>query len=204
MRREDALCRRFAGHTPGLMNGRGKYAVLCPFLEKPDGVHLLFEVRAANLRRQPGEICFPGGRMEPGETPEVCALRETEEELSVAPETVELWGRTDFMTSARGGWMQPVAGLIRPEGLEGLRPSPSEVAEIFTVPLEFFRKETPELYHYDLRAEPEAGFPHAEVGYPEGYAFRGGQVLVPIWRWEDRVIWGLTARVIRNLLEILE
>lgn len=203
-RQEEALRRQFAAHTPGLMNGRGRYAVLCPFVRQGDELHLLFEVRAANLRRQPGEVCFPGGRMEQGESPEICALRETEEELQIAPEQVELWGRTDFITTARGGWMQPVAGLVTEEGLRTLRPSPAEVAETFSVPLRFFQKEPPALYHYDLKAEPEADFPHAEVGFPDGYPFRGGQVQVPIWKWEGHVIWGLTGRVIRNLLEILE
>ena len=62
----EALRRRYGGHEPGLMGARKEYAVLCPFVEREDGPHLLFEVRAAGLR-QGGEVCFPGGRMEPGD-----------------------------------------------------------------------------------------------------------------------------------------
>ena len=51
----EALRRRFDGHQPGLLGARNEYAVLCPLLEQPDGVHLLFEVRAAQLR-QGGEV----------------------------------------------------------------------------------------------------------------------------------------------------
>ena len=70
MRDLEHLRRRYADHVPGLLGARHSYAVLCPLVERPDGLHLLFEVRSAALHRQPGEVCFPGGRMEAGETPE--------------------------------------------------------------------------------------------------------------------------------------
>ena len=73
MRDLEHLRRRYADHVPGLLGARHSYAVLCPLVERPDGLHLLFEVRSAALHRQPGEVCFPGGRMEAGETPEQCA-----------------------------------------------------------------------------------------------------------------------------------
>ena len=78
----ELLRRRYGGRQPGLLGARHSYAVLCPLLERPDGLHLLFEVRAQGLR-QGGEVCFPGGRMEPGESVSACALRETEEERSI-------------------------------------------------------------------------------------------------------------------------
>ena len=62
------LRRRFGGHEPGLLGARAEYAVLCPLIDRPDGLHLLFEVRAAALR-QGGEVCFPGGRREAGDLP---------------------------------------------------------------------------------------------------------------------------------------
>ena len=66
MRDLEHLRRRYADHVPGLLGARHSYAVLCPLVERPDGLHLLFEVRSAALHRQPGEVCFPGGRMEAG------------------------------------------------------------------------------------------------------------------------------------------
>ena len=97
----EALRRRFDGHQPGLLGARNEYAVLCPLLEQPDGVHLLFEVRAAQLR-QGGEVCFPGGRLESQETPAECALRETEEELSIPRSQIQLLGAPDFICNQRG------------------------------------------------------------------------------------------------------
>ena len=60
----EALRRRYGGYAPGLLGARRSYAVLVPLLRTADGLRLLFEVRAAALR-QGGEVCFPGGRMEP-------------------------------------------------------------------------------------------------------------------------------------------
>ena len=74
----ETLRRRFGGHTPTLLGERHRYAVLCPLVEREDGLHFLYEVRARSLS-QGGEVCFPGGRMEIGESPEECALRETED-----------------------------------------------------------------------------------------------------------------------------
>ena len=163
MRELEELRRRFGGHAPGLMGARHSYAVLCPLAELPDGLHLLFEVRAAGLR-QGGEVCFPGGRAEAGESPQVCALRETEEELSIPSSAVTVFGTPDFIYSQRGFLLYPVLGLVSQAGLDALRPSPAEVAEVFTVPLAFFRDTEPELYAYDLIPRGPEGFPYEALG----------------------------------------
>ena len=150
MRELNDLQRRFDGYVPQMLEARHSYAVLCPFVEQPDGLHLLFEVRAATLRRQPGEVCFPGGMQEPGETPEVCALRETWEELGIPQEEIRVFGKSDFLCSHRGFLLQPVLAAVSPAGLAALRPSPAEVAEVFSVPLSFFRRQQPEVYRYEL------------------------------------------------------
>ena len=192
---------RFGAHIPRLLGAAHSYAVLCPLVERPDGLHLLFEVRAATLQRQPGEVCFPGGRMEPGETAEACALRETAEELAISPEEIELLGRADFICSPQGFLLQPVVGLVSARGLASLRPSPDEVAEAFTVPMDFFARNPPAMHYYDLRPDVPADFPFEQIGFPQGYAFRGNRVEEPIWNWKGRAIWGMTARITRQLAE---
>lgn len=196
----DALRRRFGGHQPGLMGARREFAVLCPFVEKEDGLHLLFEVRAAGLP-QAGEVCFPGGRMEAGETPEKCALRETEEELSIPRQEIALLGRTDFICSQRGFLLHPVVGAVSPAGMEALRPSPAEVAEWFTVPVEFFRQTPAEMYTYRLVPQVPEGFPYEAAGIRRDYPWAEGQVEVPLWRWQGHAIWGMTARMVQHLIK---
>ena len=68
------------------------FAVLIPLIKKEDGYHVLFEVRARHLNKQPGEVCFPGGKVEPGETTYEAAVRETTEELFIQREHIESSG----------------------------------------------------------------------------------------------------------------
>ena len=91
------LSRRFGGHVPGLLGARAGYAVLCPLVERPEGVHLLFEVRSRTVS-QGGEVCFPGGRMEPGEMPQSCALRETWEETGLTLTDYQYRGIVTFVS----------------------------------------------------------------------------------------------------------
>lgn len=195
----ESLRRRYGGHQPGLLGARHEYAVLCPLVERPDGLHLLFEVRAANLR-QGGEVCFPGGRMEAGESVQACALRETEEELSIPPSTVTVLGTPDFICNQRGFLLRPVLGLVSADGFAGLRPSPAEVAEAFTVPLAFFRTTEPELYRYDLLPQVPEEFPYEAIGIPRDYPWSKGQTEVPVWHYRGHVIWGMTARITADLI----
>ena len=198
----DTLRQYYAHHVPGLLNARHSYAVLCPLLEKSDGLHLLYEVRARGLR-QGGEVCFPGGRQEAGESAVDCALRETCEELSIPPDTVEVLGTPDFICNQRGFLLQPVLGIVAPAGIAALVPSPDEVAEVFTVPLDFFRNNPPQVYTYDLAPQVPGDFPYAAVGVSPDYPWSHGKVEVPIWHWQQHPIWGMTARLTADLVRSL-
>ena len=199
----EALARRFANHEPGLLGARRCYAVLCPVIDHlPGGPQFLYEVRAAQLR-QGGEVCFPGGRMEPGESPEDCALRETEEELAIPRGEVQLLGTPDFIANQRGFLLRPVLGLVSPAGYDAMVPSPAEVAEAFTVPLSFFRETEPEVWSSDLAPQVPEDFPYERVGVPRDYPWSHGRVEVPLWRWQGRAIWGMTARITWDLIRSL-
>ena len=197
------LLARFGPHTPSLLGARYRCAVLCPVVENGSEARLLFEVRASSLRWQPGEVCFPGGRVEGNESDEDCALRETEEELGVPRSHITLLGKSDFLCNHSGFLMQPVLGLIDAEGLALLCPSPAEVEEVFSVPLSFFAKTPPEPRSYELEPRVPPDFPYAAVGIPTDYHWARGKVDVPIWHWDHHVIWGMTARIVRDIVGTL-
>lgn len=195
----EGLRRRFGGHEPGLLGASRSYAVLCPLVEREDGPHLLFEVRAAQLR-QGGEVCFPGGRMEAGESVLDCALRETEEELSIPRREVTALGTPDFICNPRGFLLRPVLGLVSRSGFAALRPSPAEVAEVFTVPLAFFRETEPEVWRYDLLPQAPEDFPYDRVGVSREYPWSRARMEVPVWYCQGHAIWGMTARLVREIV----
>lgn len=197
-----ALAHTLQARTPGLMDSRRSYAVLVPLVEREGELQLLYEVRAKTLRRQPGEVCFPGGRMEPGETPEACALRETFEELSIPPERIRLLGRLDFIAHRASFLMQPVLGVVDSGALEAMRPSPAEVEEVFFVPLSHLLETEPIEYDYELIPTPAVNFPYELIGIPRDYQWQHGRENVPVYPWQGRAIWGLTGRITRNFVQI--
>ena len=148
-------------------------------------------------------MCFPGGRMEPGETPEGCALRETQEELSIPRAEIRLLGTPDFIANQAGFLLRPVLGLVSQAGFAALRPSPAEVAEVFTAPLAFFRETPPEPWAYELLPSVPEDFPYGPVGIPRDYRWSRGRVEVPVWYWQGHAVWGMTARITRDIVSRL-
>ena len=77
---------------------------------------------------------------------------------------------------------------------------PAEVAEAFPVPLAFCRETPPDLRRYELVPQVPEDFPYGLVGIPRDYPWGRGQVEVPIWRYKGRTIWGMTARLVREII----
>ena len=113
----------------------------------------------------------------------------------------QLLGAPDFICNQRGFLLRPYLGLISPEGYAAISPSSAEVAEVFTVPFAFFQNTAPELYSYDLLPQLPEGFPYEAVGISQDYPWSRGKVDVPVWYWQGHVIWGMTARIVRDLAQ---
>ncbi len=111
-------------------------AVLVPVVDRDDELMVLFTRRTAHLHDHAGQISFPGGRAEPGDpSPGDTALRETAEEIGLAPDRVELLGCLTEYTTVTGYRVTPVVGLVTPPF--ELKHDDFEVAEVFEVPLAF-------------------------------------------------------------------
>ena len=171
----------FNGHVPGLLGAGSAYAVLVPLVRRRGAAHLLFEVRADTLNRQPGEVCFPGGRIEAGETPTTCALREMEEELSIPPDAVHLLAELDFLYHQSGTLIHPILAEVDAGALRHMRVNTAEVKDTFLVPFSFFLKHKPILYSYDLEPHIPEDFPYHLLGYETGYPWQAGKMDVPIY-----------------------
>lgn len=111
-------------------------AVLVPIIDRPDGLSLLLTRRAEDLKHHPGQISFPGGRLESTDAgPAAAALRETREEVGLSADRIEVLGYLDNYLTITGYSVTPVVAMVRP-GFT-LELDTTEVAEAFEVPLEY-------------------------------------------------------------------
>ena len=200
----DALKRILSARTPAPMDAVHRCAVLVPLVEREGELHLLYELRAANLRAQPGEVCFPGGGMEPGESAVDCALRETQEELGLSPDDMEVLGSLDFICHRSGLVLYPILAQIRAAALDRMTLNPEEVDEVFTIPLSALRAMPREEYHYDLIPAPGADFPYERLGISKDYPWRKAKDSFSVYRWQGNIVWGLTGRITRHVLQLLD
>lgn len=182
-------------HAKPMNKGR-QYAVFVPFVQKEGEWYLLFEVRSKNMRLQPLDVCFPGGKIEKGETPSEAAAREMKEELGISPKII--YGESDFLVLRTGDVIYPVVGVI--EGGIDISPSKEEVDHIFYAKVSDL-KELDEKYRLILKPTPE--FSPETLGLTEEYVFRDGMEEFSVYRAEQHVIWGITGRIIENILSLL-
>jgi len=152
-------------------------SVLVPLVEHDAGVTVLLTRRADTLRSHTGQIAFPGGRCDPGETPWAAALREAEEEIGLPRDAVELWGTADPYRTVTNFLVTPVVGLVPPD--LPLSPHEHEVADLFEAPLSFVLDPANQ-----KRMSAE---------------FRGATRHYCQIDWNGRRIWGATAAMIVNL-----
>lgn len=192
----------FASRPVGMINENRhkKYAVLVPILETPDGNCLLFEKRAADLRRQPGEVCFPGGKLEPGESSSDCALREAAEELCIHASQIDILGPGDVFVSPFDLIIYPFIGILRDYRYTY---NPAEVAEVFTVPVSYFVSHPPETYKSAVVSQRPEGFPYERIPGGESYSWARGSYDVLFYRNPGHSIWGITAYIVQSAAELI-
>jgi 8-oxo-dGTP pyrophosphatase MutT (NUDIX family) len=156
--------------------------VLIPIIRERDGSYVLvFSRRADTLASHSGQIAFPGGAVETGETFEDAAKREAEEEVGIPRASVELIGRLDDLITNSGFLVAPYCGIVH-DRVEYVMQQ-SEVAEVFEAPID---------------ALLEKGQP--EVRY---VPFRNRRYPAYFYRYRDYEIWGLTGRIVKSFLDLV-
>ena len=168
---------------PVAVDGLTPAAVLVPLVVHADAMTAIFTERTAHLNDHAGQVSFPGGRVEPGDADvEATALRETHEEIGLAPSHVEIIGRLGVYDTSTGFVVTPVVGLVTPPF--SLTLDRFEVAEAFEVPLSFL---------LDPANRRRASRMHR--GRRRGYYVYDA--------YDGHTIWGITAGMVVKLGEAL-
>ena len=164
-------------------------AVLVPLLPRPEGLHVLLTERSKELRSHAGQISFPGGGIDASDADApTAALREAREEVGLDPSHVEIIGQLDDCpTFVTGYVILPVVGVVDPlaftaAGRYPWTPSAAEIAAIHELPLDAFLDPRNRRVEQRLRN----GEPYELTWYTVGGA----------------TVWGATARILRQLLEL--
>jgi len=157
-------------------------AVLVPLVNRAPGVTVLLTQRTADMPSHAGQIAFPGGRRDASDADATAtALRETEEEVGITPDFVDVVGSVDLYRTGTGFEITPVVGIVTP-GFT-VRADPREVADVFEVPLEHFLNEV----NHKIDSRQWQGRERRYYAMPYG----------------DRYIWGATAGMLKNLHFVL-
>jgi 8-oxo-dGTP pyrophosphatase MutT (NUDIX family) len=176
--------RRIVAARPAIEIDAPQYrraAVLIPLIATADGYSLLLTRRAENLASHSGQIAFPGGGVEESETLQHAALRETEEEVGIPRDNVEIFGRLDDLITNSGFLVAPFTAVVH-DRIEYVMQE-TEVAEIFEVPVDALLDERlPEVRYVSFRGRR----------YPAYY--------YPYGAYE---IWGLTGRMLKSFLDLV-
>lgn len=189
--------------VPEPLEIKKKYAVLLPLIKNKGRWELIYELRAKNLKRQPGEISFPGGQVEDGETYKEAAIRETMEELNIGKENINIVGELDYLVSHSNTIIRSFLATIYNIDVDKIKPSEDEVDHIFTVPIDFFINNEPNLYYIDLHPAISKDFPYNLIPNGKNYNWGFDKHSVYFYNYNDYIIWGYTAKMTKHFIDLI-
>ena len=177
-------------------------SVIIPLIKINDIYYILFEVRSAKLNSYPNEVCFPGGKIDKGECAKSAAIRETCEELGLCNDELTVITALDLFISPVNMIIHPFLAMIK--DINNIKLNKEEVEDVFLVPLSFFLNTTPKFYTNTVEIKPGSDFPYYLLPQKNSYKFKTGFYETLFYQYNDYIIWGITARILYNFIQIIK
>lgn len=174
-----------------------KSSVIVPLVKKDNKLFLIFEVRSKKLKSQPGDICFPGGKIEEGEEPIETALRETYEELGL--KDLKVVTELDLLVKYNNIIIHSFLCIVN--NINELKINEDEVEEVIYVSLEDLLLTKPIEVVSKITANRGDNFPYNLINRGENYNFKDGYNKSLFYEIGSIVIWGITGEILFNFIE---
>lgn len=191
---------KILNHQPKPLGQKQSYAVLIPLIKLNGDYHLLYQIRGQHIP-QPGEVAFPGGKVEDGESPAEAVVRETCEELKLSPNQIQLIGELDYLVS-QDRTIHCFVGYLDWEGWQNFHPN-DEVAELFTLSLKDLMATEPTYYQLSSQTRLDSDFPFDRIPNGINYRFSEQNRLIPFYENFSPTIWGITALFTHHFCQIV-
>ncbi|MFB5086061.1 CoA pyrophosphatase [Psychrobacillus sp. PGGUH221] len=179
-----------------------RFVVLIPLFQINDEWHVLFEVRSMTMRSQPGDISFPGGRIDPTDaSPSDAAIRETHEELGIDPASIHVLGQLSVYIPNSSFIVYPFVATIDQQKYSLNK---QEVEETFTIPVKWLINHEPYVHYVPVQPMPPTDFPYDKIANGNQYQWRARKIEEWFYDYEHYTIWGLTARILKHFIETIK
>lgn len=177
-------------------------AIMIPLVQVNEEWHVLFEVRSLTMRNQPGDISFPGGRIDPTDpSPMDAAIRETHEELGIDPAYINVLGQMSAYIPSSSFVVYPFVATIDRHPIHSF--NKQEVEEVFTIPVEWLLNYQPYMHKVSIQPMPSSDFPYEKIVNGDKYQWRTREIEEWFYDYGKYTIWGLTARVLKHFVEMI-
>lgn len=175
-------------------------AVIIPLVKVEGEWHILFEVRSLKMNKQPGDISFPGGKIDATDlSPKEAAIRETCEELGLDNTSVNILSEMSPFILSPSFVIYPFIAEIPNE--ENYRFNKDEVKEIIKIPLEWLLEHKPYNHFLAIQPRPNDDFPYDKISNGKKYQWREQVIEEWFYEYEEYTVWGITARILKYFLE---
>lgn len=178
-------------------------AILIPLVQVNNEWHVLFEVRSLTMRHQPGDISFPGGKIDPTDaTPLDAAIRETHEELGIDQSSIHVLGQMSVFIPTSSFVIYPFIATI--DNHHTFHLNKAEVEKVFTVPVQWLLTHQPYKHMVPVQAQPSHDFPYDKIANGDQYQWKSHAMEEWFYEYKQYTIWGLTARILKHFIDTIK